>query len=168
MKRAKKTRECSVLCERALAAGNHLRLYAKNVAVTIEQRAAAAVADGIAQVVAQRGRTHANEDDVRKLQLVAREGQEAGQQQDGFTGNGDAGVFQQESSTYGPVAILGDEVAQKVEDVLPHVGWSVNILSRGRMRARTEVAASEVILLWARPEGLLFVVKMFTVLKNTE
>ena len=66
----------------------------EGAAIAIEKSLAATVADEISQVVAQRGRAHAHDDDVGQAQLIARVGQKTGQQENGFSGNGDSGVFQ--------------------------------------------------------------------------
>ena len=142
MKRAKKDRESAVLREKILAASDGLGLDAKDVLIAVEQWAAAAIADREAQVVSERSCAHADHDDVRKLQFLTRVGKEAGEQKDRFSRHGDTGIFEKQAPADRPVAILGDQVAQEVEDVLPHGGNCFRYLIAARDKAAEDGAAN--------------------------
>jgi hypothetical protein len=121
-------RDGPVLVEKTLAAGNSFRRNAEKVAIAIEEWAAATVADRKPEVVPQSRRAHSHQDDVGELEFLPGISEEAGQQENGLAGNGDARVFQEQSNSHGPVTVLGDVALEGFEDLAaPRSGLEVRI-----------------------------------------
>jgi len=89
------------------------------------------VADGVAQIAAERGGASGHNDDPSKVELVFVIGQKTRQQESDLTGDGDAGAFRQQGHSHGPVTVVGDEGAEKVESRVVH-GRSVRRLALQR------------------------------------
>ncbi len=75
-------------------------------------------ADGVTQIAAERGGTGGNDDDPSEMKLVFGIGETARQQERHLAGNGEAGALREQEQGQGPVAVVGDEAAQRVDD-----GW---------------------------------------------
>src|SRR5262249_40853315 len=76
--------------------------------------------------------------DVGKLQFLTGISEKAGQQEYGFAGYGDAGIFKKERHADCPVAVLRDQVAKEIEDGLPHSlvsGCSIHLNARAVTKA---------------------------------
>ena len=94
--------------------------YAEDVPVAFEQGTSAMVADGISQVVANGGGAGGHDDDPTQMELVFGVGEETGEQERGFAGHRDSGVLAQQREGNSPVAVVGDEGAEPVEDGMVH------------------------------------------------
>src|ERR1700687_2691197 len=107
---------CAVTGEHFLTAFQRGRRNPKNALIAIEQWTPAVVAEDVAQVVAERGGAGGNHDDPAEMEMVFGVSQKTCQQERGLTGDGDAGVLAQQCQSYGPVAVLDNERAQRVKN----------------------------------------------------
>jgi len=138
----------AVLLEETFAASDGGGIDAKDAAVAIEKGAAAAVADKKAEIVPESGGAHSYEDDVGDLELVLRIGEKAGQQQDGFTRHGDAGVLQQQCDADRPVTVVDNVIAQGFEDgplLAGDLGRSTDVKSGVSNQGGVEKSSGSVV-----------------------
>src|SRR5882672_170675 len=92
----------------------------EEVPIAFQQRTSTIVAEGVSDIVADRRGAGGHYDNPTQIKLVFRVGEEAGQQERSFSGNRDAGVFTEQSERDRPVAMVGDEGSQEIEDGMTH------------------------------------------------
>ena len=94
------------------------------------------MAYGIADVVAERGGAGSNYYDPSEMEPVLGIGQKTCQQERGLTGDGDAGVLAEQCQSHGPVAVVGDEFAQRMKNCGDHeepvLSCQLSVLSQTR------------------------------------
>ena len=110
----------AIAVEHLLPALERGRRNSKKTSIAIEQGPPAIVAQGVAQVVAERGGTGGNHDDPAEMELVFGIGQKTRQQERGLAGDGKAGVLAEQCQSHGPVTVVGDECAQRVKNRVVH------------------------------------------------
>src|SRR5208337_971124 len=102
---------CTVAREHLFAALQRSRRNPKDALIAIEQRTSAIVADGVAQIVAQRGGTGGNHDDPSEMKLLFGIGEKTCQQKRTLAGYRDTGVLAQERHRYAPITVGDNEFA---------------------------------------------------------
>src|SRR5713226_6531345 len=78
------------------------------------------MAEGIPQIVAKCGSAGTHDDDPAQVQPMFRVGQEAGKQERSLARHWNTGVLAQQRQGYRPIAVVGDESTQEIEDGMPH------------------------------------------------
>src|SRR5713101_1406619 len=78
------------------------------------------MAEGIPQIVAKCGSAGTHDDDPAPVQPMFRVGQEAGKQERSLARHWNTGVLAQQRQGYRPIAVVGDESTQEIEDGMPH------------------------------------------------
>ena len=116
----KENSRCAVAGEHILATFYHAWRDAKNVSIAIEQRTSAIGADGIAQIAAEGGGGDGNHDDPAEMEMMLVKGHKTSQQERDLARNRDAGAFGEQRHSNRPVAIVGDEGADEVDDPVVH------------------------------------------------
>ncbi len=119
-KAGKENCSCAVAGEHILTAFQRGWRNPEDTLIAIEQWTPAIVADGVADIVAERGGAGGNHDDPSEMEPVFGIGQKTCQQQRRLTGNGDACVLAEQRQSHGPVTVVGDEFAQRVKNCLVH------------------------------------------------
>ena len=110
----------AVAGEHSLAAFHHGRRDPEETLIAIKQGTPAMEADGVAQFAAEGGGTGGNHDDPSEMELVFGIGEKTGQQKRELTGNREASALRQQGQSYGPVTVVGDECAQRVDQRVVH------------------------------------------------
>jgi hypothetical protein len=116
----KENRGGSVARKHSFATSQGALRYAKDVLVAIEQGASAMAADGISQVVADGGGASGHDDDPTQMKLVFRVGEKAREQERGLARYWDSSVLAQQRKSNGPISVVGDEGAERVDDGVVH------------------------------------------------
>src|SRR5437660_4721148 len=133
----------SVAGKHVLAAFQRCRRNSEDPSIAIEQRAPAIVADGIAQVVAERCGARGNHDDPSEMEPMLGIGQKTCQQERGLTGHRNAGVLAEQCQSHGPVTVGGDEFAQRVKNRGAHekqvLSCQLSVLSQPRSSENLEL-----------------------------
>src|SRR2546428_501699 len=115
----------TVALKQILAASDRCRANAQSFSIAFEQGPAAVNADSESEIIAHRGSTNSNQNDVRKPKMMLRVSQEAGQEQHGFSGHRQPCVLQQQGTGHGSIAIVREKAAEQIKNVLCHseVSW---------------------------------------------
>ena len=128
---------CPVAGKHFLAALQRGWRNPKNALIAIEQRTSAIVAESVTEITAERGGNGGNYDDPAESELVFGIGQKTSHQERDLTGNWDAGALRQQGQSHGPVAVVGNECAQRMKSRGVHEETSCRfpVLSQNRSSA---------------------------------
>src|SRR4029077_18934456 len=98
-------------------------------------------------MVAERCGTGGNHDDPSEMELVFGIGEKTCQQERGLTGDRDAGVLAQQCQSHGPIAVVGDERAQRMKNSGAHLveDQYVRLAKRERLSRSDSVSVDEEI-----------------------
>ncbi len=111
----------AVAGEHILSAFQRCRRNPEDTLIAIEQRTPAIMAEGVADIVAERGGRCGDHDDPSEMESMFGIGQKTCEQERALTWNRDAGVLAEQCQRYGPVTVGSDEFAQRVKNCLVHL-----------------------------------------------
>src|SRR5262249_6819649 len=103
-----------------LASRKRLRRNPEEIAITFEQRTPAVMPQGVADIVPDRRRAGANQNDPSQIELPLRKREKTGEKKRGLSRHRDARVLTEQRECDRPVAVVGDERSQEIKNAMAH------------------------------------------------